>query len=157
VIDGIALSDSLIAPRTADHGRRYAVMNKCFAIGPIVIRLGVDQSWQNPFAGGIDHARAVGDIDLPYSANRGDSVTFNNNDGICDRCAAIAVDECATLDNQCLLPLGRHGRRRTPKEQRGTGRHQTAKVRFFHFVSPIFLLQAIRNALASQLRQIRYV
>ncbi len=72
---------------------------------------------------GIDHIGAGRNLNRAGAADCGDAVALNDNDRIRHGRAAIAVDQCAPLNDQYLLLALRLRACRKPNGDRGHRRH----------------------------------
>src|SRR5262249_2923348 len=81
------------------YERGHAVVEKCFAVVPVVFHLRVPQPRQNVFAIRIDDLGICRTV-LPLPPNIGDPVSLDNDLNITNRHAAVSVDERSTLDDE---------------------------------------------------------
>ena len=89
---------------------------------PGITCLSVPKSGKYPFPFSVDNLRAIGNINLICGTGGHDLVALNNNGGVLNRIASIAIDESTALDYQGLLPLRGRGDAESCCNQRNTAR-----------------------------------
>jgi hypothetical protein len=112
----ITQRNPFFAARGVNYDRGDAPMQIRLPVHPVAHAHRVDQAGRDPFARRVDNLRAGGHLNLSSASDRRDAIALDDDDGGGHRCAAIAVDQGAALDNDRLksLALRRYIRTQAP-------------------------------------------